>query len=305
MAESTDPSLPTPGSTPDDPWGESHDHALTPGERVTGEIGNYDETVEMEAIGTPFDEGESDPDAALDDDPSNSLETENASEALSDERFWEIINESENFARAPGGGVEVELLTNTPRVMKMTRGRVDAYVEPAVEAALTEAGVAEVVTITPAADLIADNEINSLYTRDLEPVEGGEPLAVVEYSTLSGKGRYPYDRYSDPKILPERRGGQTSLRWVMVLPESTAAELRTAIIEDPDLVRLMSEAIVTNPDARGILSREDSPNPITRELWERSRPPYEAWKDINGGVERIALRDGRSQPANEARILEF
>lgn len=232
------------------------------------------------------------------------------SEFLTNERFWEIIRESRYVAHATRG-VGQRILTNLPVSRIGRRGEdlvhgLDGFRATAeIEEAFTDAGISEVVTITEAGEFQFnhDQPVMDMVGDSLH----GEPIYVVDYATLTSQPpqRYPYHEngiYHQPPT-ERTRGRPISLNWTMLLPQSMAEELRTAIEADPELVRIISEGLLINPDATDHVGREM--NDFTVEIWENCRPPYEEWQAINGGVDRIALRDSQSQGPDEARILEF
>lgn len=78
----------------------------------------------------------------------------------------------------------------------------------------------------------------------------------------------------------------------MMLPKSEADKLREMIESQPDVVRKLIEKLMTEKFQ-------------SKEGWERSRPPYETWREANGGVSRIALRDSLVASAEDSKVIEF
>jgi hypothetical protein len=83
-------------------------------------------------------------------------------------------------------------------------------------------------------------------------------------------------------------------RMSIFLPESDAQELVQAIQGDTQTIR----------DTVDLAMRQEIE---ASEMWDEDgvRPPYEDWKELNGGVNRIALRDDMKKGPEQREILEF
>jgi hypothetical protein len=125
----------------------------------------------------------------------------------------------------------------------------------------------------------------------------GEPAWVVNYAIASGD-KYKY--LEDPTSPDTSR--KAGLDCVAVMRESDARELMSAVQQDPTLGRQLADVMIMNPDALNDATRAGYAPTLH---WDAYRPPYEQWREQNGGFERLALRTASSQGPDEAQILEF
>jgi len=168
--------------------------------------------------------------------------------------------------------VSVELAEKTMR----TRTDVE------VKSKLRAKGVAEIFTFT---SLLKSS------LAQLVPGHGSEPgpLTIVTYETTIGDIYNKGPRYTQGNSYAP--GVKTS--YHLFMSPTNAADLETAVRETPRLVHELTDTLMQ--DTFG----------ITPKTWKELGPQYEAWKDLNGGVNRIAVRNGIGDTANKADILEF
>jgi hypothetical protein len=126
----------------------------------------------------------------------------------------------------------------------------------------------------------------------------GEKYYVLQYATTTedsdGRQKYPYKDRGDT-------GRNTEFSYAMLLPESQARELEAAMKIDPSLARQLGDILVFNTKTVGANSDR------IRSLWQdpKFKPPYDKWRQINGGVNRMAFRTASNQTAEQAQIVEF
>jgi len=136
-------------------------------------------------------------------------------------------------------------------------------------------GVSEIVTIHPL------RETFSAYDKDSS--HAIEKAVQISYQTVSGSGT-PY-KHND-KVTGN------SLSVGMVLPESRVQEFEQVVHENPSIMRELAEVVMTERINAG-------------ESWEAARPPYEEWKQFNGGVNRIALRHSVIETPEQSQVLTY
>jgi hypothetical protein len=138
----------------------------------------------------------------------------------------------------------------------------------------------------------SDQNIPELVT--LTPIKGKQFGAVDPASAKSAEAAYMilYE------TLPTRKYQSTSgvkgnfLKVGVVLPESKAREAVEQITANPLLIR----------DAAEVLMQE---NIGLGGNWENSRPHYDAMMQINGGTNRMAIREGNITLPDKSSVLEF
>jgi hypothetical protein len=171
-------------------------------------------------------------------------------------------------------------------------------------------GVPEVVTVAKAEDFDFSKGAGFSKTRDPEirrslagsswqiGEQKGEKIYVLQYATATenpdGNQKYPYKDRGDT-------GRNTEFSYAMLLPESQAREVEAAMKIDPSLARQLGDLLVFNTKTVGNNSDR------IRSLWQdpKFKPPYDKWRQINGGVDRMAFRTASNQTAEQAQIVEF
>ena len=113
-----------------------------------------------------------------------------------------------------------------------------------------------------------------------------EKLCLLRYDTVTRTASHRYD-YEDGR---GRTGNQ--FNYALILKEEEAVELLEEIKNNPQIAREIGE----------LLMQERVGVP---EAWDTFRPPYDDWKAVNGGINRIALRTGYNAGQDEYEILEF
>lgn len=85
-----------------------------------------------------------------------------------------------------------------------------------------------------------------------------------------------------------------TFRMFFAMPDSDASEWLAAVQDDPQIVR----------DTVDLAMREEL---NASKTWDEDgvRPAYDDWQALNGGVSRIAIRDGMSKVPEESQIFEF
>ncbi len=118
-----------------------------------------------------------------------------------------------------------------------------------------------------------------------------EPVVMVGYQTTNRRQLYEEVKYPQPMA----RGGAgtgNSMLTCLFMPKSAAVELVNAMQTDPAIIR----------EAVDVAMRQEVEASTT---WDQMKPPYDKWREINGGVDRIALRNSFEADTNQAQILEF
>lgn len=138
-------------------------------------------------------------------------------------------------------------------------------------------GVPEVVTFLPTGEQYGKYRPNS--------DKSAENAVAFIYRTIN-EGNYS-TAFLD---LNHRPGNYLNI--VIQLPESEAAELRQAITKNPELAHQISDSIMV--DQLGYDAAE----------WDRIKPNYDKWKELSGGVRRVAIRDDLHATAQGVQIVE-
>lgn len=151
-----------------------------------------------------------------------------------------------------------------------------------------EAGVPEVVTFQKFPD--------DKY-RDVVPGTAHPDEAVVRFAyetvTRSRQGVYQgkLRGYSDSYGDAGGRSGNYIL-YSVFLPESQADKLRQAITENPALTQEITTAMMTEYFG------------ATAEEWQKMGPNYDKWRELDGGVSRVAIRDRFDQSLQDSTIIQ-
>jgi hypothetical protein len=200
---------------------------------------------------------------------------------------------------------------------------------------LQERGISEMVTIEPLTKHEYRNEEYEISAGGLRGIFGGkktetkkvryetsvddissvlpghamhEPACLVIYETVNRE----YKDYST-------RNGNI-LKVSMVVPKSVAEKLAALGKRDPALFRTLAEKITT--ERTGVITREmwntgqgntsKKERTISEEeqQYYRVRPPYEMWKAVQGGVERMLIQNRLNSKIDrglfkESDVVEF
>lgn len=161
-------------------------------------------------------------------------------------------------------------LTANPSMFKANNAIEKLSTPPVVSKELRGQGVSEAITFAA----MPDGKFGD-FSKDSPKAE--EDVVHVLYETL-----IPYTNKSNGNVV----------RLRMMLPRTEAEVLRQMLDSDPEVMRVLLEKLMTEKLQ-------------AQEAWENSRPPYEKWKEANGGVSKIAVRSGLISSAKDSKILEF
>lgn len=205
---------------------------------------------------------------------------------FSDEELSAILAQSPGVAylsidgsRIPeskrGGYGGFQPLFNTPRVEKYG----GAGSSPAFLADVAKMGASELVTVNKG------------------EVDGH---AVISYETTNETGGTPYEHrgysqgYTAFEYIDNIGRGGNMFRLHLFIKPDIARSLVDAVERTPGLIRKLADKFM-----REQIGANDA--------WGKSKPPYERWKQINKGVNRIALMDLSKTDGDlkNAKILEF
>jgi hypothetical protein len=173
------------------------------------------------------------------------------------------------------------------------------------EKRFNDLGVAEVASLIPAETFFGD------------PNAAG--FSIIEYKTLvKGQDKYIYD----PQTLPARRaqrraqgdsrkprGGQY-FGFRIAAESDEAQKVWETLQQEPQLVRELADMMVMDPELQDISQLGQGLSDANRgnfqQKWqEQVRPPYDEWKEANGGVNRMAFRASPDQAPEQCEIAEF
>lgn len=146
-------------------------------------------------------------------------------------------------------------------------------------AAINSKHISEVITLTS-----LDDSPFAAYMPNSP--KGKADVTVFTYETTKGNVGY---RMAGPSTSPK----DNYIRYHLILPREQAAELRNMVTENPTIVRDLTKAVEV--DYFGIPEDE----------YSSLGPHYEDWKQINGGVNRIIVREGFDAPLRTADVVEF
>lgn len=118
-----------------------------------------------------------------------------------------------------------------------------------------------------------------------------EPIVGLMYTTLNRGEPYAKDRSKNYYYRNSMGGSGNFFQFNLFVPKSTADRVLSAIEYDPATIRQIGDVL---------MSREYS-----EEEWDKVKPPFEAWRGENGGVERLAIVSDTEAGPEDAQILEF
>jgi hypothetical protein len=227
-------------------------------------------------------------------------------EAMSAERLKEIMQDSMYAARPYiQGAREV-----TYSVFGSADPRESRYIPQLLNVASNNWGgqvkpdVSEQVTVMPYTHYSMQSGLDrKLYSLENQKIlwpsrEGGprEAVYIINYNTLAGASKdgakYVYD---------DHVGRPNSYSYAIALPESAAKELEAAMKADPNLARQLGDELIYNDEAY------EATNPYgnSKHGWDKYRPPYDSWREANGGVDRMAFFDQFEQAPETAEVVEY
>ena len=106
------------------------------------------------------------------------------------------------------------------------------------------------------------------------------------------KGKFRNNKYRAASH-DQRPGNQLLVQ--LYLPKSNADELLVAVQNDPTVIRGTIDTLMRQELKAG--DSWDGPQGV--------RPLYDEWDQVNGGVNKIALRTDMLQGPQDSNILEF
>lgn len=152
-----------------------------------------------------------------------------------------------------------------PKIYWLNRG---------LDAKFVQYDISEVVTIVP----LKGSKFGEF---NQTGVSADEEAVLITYETLSGGPRTKF-----------RNGLGNILQLTMVLPQSEASAFTQLLQEDPSVIRDLTDSLMVDKFQAG-------------QPWEKARPPYKQWEELNGGINRIALRHDFRASAEQSQIFEF
>lgn len=170
--------------------------------------------------------------------------------------------------------------------------------------------ITEVVTIR---DLYKDVTMKQANPYTYKP---DEPVMIVDYElSLIGKDSRALDTLKKEDYMQlknEYQGATSTPKGVKGLPANDNLKVRIymATSDAGEFVNAVRQNPQTVRDAVDIAMRQEIE---ADKNWDElgGRPPYEKWKELNGGINRIALRyespekDDHRKGPEESEILEF
>jgi hypothetical protein len=236
-------------------------------------------------------------DSAKAEKPQTKLEHGEQTE-ITPEKLKGILDNSFFFyhgRKARGGGHGQEIAAHSPEwpeISREFRNSIDRYLQNQTDyrafaetgKPFVDAGVSEVMTVTD--------------MKDTYEVFDNEPVTLLQYAVLSdvkGSSKYFY-----PEFPKTGAGRKSSLSLTVLLKQSDAACITAAVQQDPMFARQMVEAMITRDD---LYDGYKTLGPAT--TWEDHKPPYEQWREQNGGWERLAIRPDNNQGIKESQIITF
>ena len=143
---------------------------------------------------------------------------------------------------------------------------------------LASKGISELVTV------------NKLGGREFSVInkaatQANEPAVLITYETLASRTRGKY--------FVQGGGGNAIIhRMQIFLPESEANTAIKMIEANPSFIREIAETFMSETLQAG-------------EAWDKARPKYEDWEKANGGINRIAIREGFTSKPETSKVVEF
>jgi hypothetical protein len=148
---------------------------------------------------------------------------------------------------------------------------------PIDKQSFVDQGIPEVVTINTIEGTAFGRVVDS------QSEKGDEDTVCVTYETLTNGYDNKY-----------RYGKGDFLRLRIFLPRSEAEEMVQAITDKPEVLRQLTESFMTEKLHVG-------------EQWDKKiRPPYEAWRELDNGVSRMAIcSEVKIARPDDSKIIEF
>ena len=174
----------------------------------------------------------------------------------------------------------------------------------------SEAGISELITVVPTNTLIESGS-HGYESRTHLASKFNEDSFMIFYKTMTRGGKF--DTQDGPD--GSRPGRYTT--FTMLVKKAEAVEFMEQLKQRPEMVRDVMDSVVNSEylDYKKDLSKQDGKTgsgTSIAQYWSGdsrsgrpSRPSYDKFKEINGGVNRIALRTDLNAGPNQAEILEF
>jgi hypothetical protein len=256
-------------------------------------------------------------------------------DSITSERLKEIVNSSIYLANPYIKGQENIKFNglNGDNRAGILESLKHSFPSKEIEKPFTDVGISELVTVAE----ISQFEFRDSARADSMKWPSGphkdEPIYAVQYMTLTAnaepvpdetaprgmrhKQKFEYlenrqghlDKLSDEelavkgldreKLTQMKQNNRLSeFNYTLLLPQTVAKELNKAMRARPQLARELGDILVLNPDAeQGWIAILDA--------WEDWKPPYEKWREVNDGVNRMAFRTASDQSVDQSTIVEF
>lgn len=120
---------------------------------------------------------------------------------------------------------------------------------------------------------------------------GDESIVMLAYSTLNRGGNYMKNRGRHYNYTNSMGGAGNVFQYNLFLPQSVADDILARARTEPRIMRQLGDEI---------MMREYS-----QDEWNKVRPPFDNWREINDGVERLAIVEGLDGRPEEAKVIEF
>lgn len=226
-------------------------------------------------------------------DPANTVEQE-ASAELGREEIKNILEYSAASAHlslhSSNDNINIKGIENMSGLNTLTHntdkrsfiGKLPANVQQASEdewptESFTESGVPEIITV---------NTYDNKFVGNSHP-KAGEKLSVLVYQTDSAKNGKYQQQYRDDRGRPG-----CIFSAAIAMPESDAIRIIEATKDKPETIHDVMDVYM-----RDILGAQEG--------WDKSKPPYDAWKEMNEGVGRIAIRTDAHHGPEQSDIVEY
>lgn len=162
----------------------------------------------------------------------------------------------------------------------------------------------EVITIAPLHELYDPNSMSGLNSKPGTKTrnEFARRATTLYFMSYQTNGRGSNTQYEF--LTPDGRPGAMA-NYFMIMNAADGEQLQAAIQEKPQLARDLLATIMETQDLdkKGDNMKRVASEPVPDDAW--AHPPYEAWKEQNGGVNRIALRTSVDTPPEQCEIIEF
>jgi hypothetical protein len=166
-------------------------------------------------------------------------------------------------------------------VLQLTTEGGRTATDKSIQALFAKRGVPELLTITSLRDRVFEAVKPESSAKDEEAV-------MIQYETVYES---PYNR-AFGKEGAGRAVTSNLIRMQLFLPKSQAEEALAMITDNPRLVRELADVLMVETIG-------------ARESWDKAQPNYEKFKDLNGSVDRIAIRESLMAKPDDSEIVQF